>query len=378
MCCCACDDTAPPSPTARLMARRAARRRPTCGCQFVSTVLLSGDLPFLMSAACMGGCSHTYGCLYCKLARKDWFIADSDTVQGALRSWEGQARMAHVWTGVPFTCEGCRKVFATEAEVDAEVGPEKMNTYQHQHFNVIWHHRPLVPTFETRDGLRSTDASTEMLIVMTTPTDPMHLIMRETARVFFGTFCRHMATDADAARLNGAARQIGVSLEKKVAKRTGGKVGGDGQGPTLIGDHCDKVLADVRKGVEHSVLLAAAITDDAEREVAFKAWEALGAFVTLLVDGNTPDTAENRISKAAAVQAAADHYVEIYRDVIGLGEPATFPPYLHIIKCHMADFITYFGTDLKQMSGQGLEHLQKIGKVGPPRHRTQLNPRFLS
>jgi hypothetical protein len=85
--------------------------------------------------------------------------------------------------------------------------------------------------------------------------------------------------------------------------------------------------------------------------------------VELLCDGDTPDTPENRITKAAKVQAAADHYVDMYREVIGLGESRHFPPYLHIVNCHLADFIINLGTDMKHYSGQGLEHLQKIGKA---------------
>ena len=84
--------------------------------------------------------------------------------------------------------------------------------------------------------------------------------------------------------------------------------------------------------------------------------------VELTVDTLLDDTAENRAARAVQVRKASVDYFNQYMQVVDVGSSASFPNYVHEIGSHLHMYIEHHGPNISQMSGQGLEHLNKLGQ----------------
>ena len=159
-----------------------------------------------------------------------------------------------------------------------------------------------------------------------------------------------------------------------------GGANGRGQGvdekPSFIGDHCDKLLEDLGRGV-HSRLLQLVCPPET-RDLTNRYWRSLCMLVEELVDTKTQNTAEAREKKSEDLKVLCENYVTLYNEAVGVPEAKNYPNYLHYIKCHLWLQPLSHGTNLSQYSTQGLEHLNKIGKGKFPHFTSMTYMRVLT
>ena len=149
-----------------------------------------------------------------------------------------------------------------------------------------------------------------------------------------------------------------MAFEKKVKPRKPTGKHHDEKRIAMVGKHCPvllkhwRALVDLRTPEGHDM-----------RAHVVKYWESLEAlWHEVMVNGpQLQDTAENRRAMAARVKTLGHDYWLACRGVMtdAIVQKCL---YVHIIKDHLAEQVVSFGPNLKQGSGQGLEHLNKARK----------------
>ena len=127
------------------------------------------------------------------------------------------------------------------------------------------------------------------------------------------------------------------------------------------GDQVSYLLNDLRQGANSKILLSLNLDDEKAGEVS-DMWSRAALLFDLILDNKTPNTAANRATKSESVRVAAANYVAGYETYITVPEAKNYPNYLHEIKFHLHQYVAWVTTNLSEMSGQALEHLNKMAK----------------
>ncbi|KAK3249233.1 hypothetical protein CYMTET_41329 [Cymbomonas tetramitiformis] len=179
----------------------------------------------------------------------------------------------------------------------------------------------------------------------------LHWLLRLIDLLFLFTVHIHADTEEKAAALSELLQKKGVSLNKKVKPYDAMKASSSRDDKTtFIGEHCASILAEYPDYLELH-------TPDSRKDQYENMWLATYSFFELMW---TPveDTPENREAHAQEVFEKAKEMADAITD----GLPAINSLYLHI-SLHLPVFIRRHGCNLRQYSGQGGEHLNKLGQM---------------
>ncbi|KAK3247497.1 hypothetical protein CYMTET_43002 [Cymbomonas tetramitiformis] len=168
---------------------------------------------------------------------------------------------------------------------------------------------------------------------------------------FMFTVHIHADTEDKAATLSTLLQEKGVSLSKNVKPFDAMRASNSRDDKTtFIGEHSATVLADYAD-------FLALHTPESRKDTYEDIWLSIYCFFELMWRP-VEDTPEHRVAHAEEVYAKATEMV----DAIGDGLPAVNSLYLHI-SLHLPEIIRRHGCNLRQYSGQGGEHLNKMGQV---------------
>jgi len=158
-----------------------------------------------------------------------------------------------------------------------------------------------------------------------------------------------------------AMRSVGIKPKNTqyVVRVPGGTKNADAS--SFTGDQVSHLMNDLRQGGNSKILCSLNLDDEKAGEVS-DMWLCAADLFDLLLDTATPNTAANRVTKSEKVRVAAARYVATYERVINVPKSQNYPNYLHEIKFHFHQYILYVSTNLSELSGQALEHLNKMAK----------------
>jgi len=365
---------------------------------FYEWLMVGGDKPGVCGLLGMGCSGSDAGCTVCVASRKagEWDLTRACEIPLSMyRTFEHACALAHcnpLDKFAPWTCPapGCRKEFKCQQDVDDDVvlvGVAQNKKHRDGHYNQNHKQPPLVICWdrdhdrvkarvmeqlggELPDGKSFLDVILEnpkygTLIAKQAVLCILHLALRETARMFKLTIVARLTSQEQLHALLVAFKALGVSTPPNFKTQTVGK--DNPVCPSFNGDHCDKVLADMRlgdgvDGENGSTILNAVKLERRDHNQAVELWAVAGNLIELIVDTRTPDTVEGRLDKSERVKAVAATYVYTYNRYLPIEKSIHMSVYMHEIKCHLHLYFLWVSTNISQLSGQGLEHVNKLGK----------------
>ncbi|KAK3285892.1 hypothetical protein CYMTET_6517 [Cymbomonas tetramitiformis] len=309
--------------------------------QFSFKLTHGGDLLFICASLAHYGVHGGYPCPFC-FGEKGKLLDTSEEFE--LRTYQKILELVHRATP-PFTCSACGKHFRNQRDVDNDKLPETKAGRKNQvkqHFGHYMHCRPVFPVWECDDVVDVISGCVACLL---------HWLLRLIDLLFLFTVHIHADTEEKAAALSELLQKKGVSLNKKVKPYDAMKASSSRDDKTtFIGEHCASILAEYPDYLELH-------TPDSRKDQYENMWLATYSFFELMW---TPveDTPENREAHAQEVFEKAKEMADAITD----GLPAINSLYLHI-SLHLPVFIRRHGCNLRQYSGQGGEHLNKLGQM---------------
>ncbi|KAK3241177.1 hypothetical protein CYMTET_49039 [Cymbomonas tetramitiformis] len=281
------------------------------------------------------------------LSRELSAIAKTPLTVGA---WQFSFKLTHGGGFTIYLCQlgtlcACGKHFRNQREVDNDKLPETKSGRKNQvkqHFGHYMHCKPVFPVWECDDIFDVISGCVACLL---------HWLLRLIDLLFLFTVHIHADTEEKAVALSELLQKKGVSLNKKVKPYDAMKASSSRDDKTtFIGEHCASILAEYPDYLELH-------TPEARKDQYENMWLATYSFFELMW---TPveDTPENREAHAQEVFKMAKEMADAITD----GVPAINSLYPHI-SLHLPVFIRRHGCNLRQYSGQGGEHLNKLGQM---------------
>ena len=163
-------------------------------------------------------------------------------------------------------------------------------------------------------------------------------------------------TDTKAESVKSVLGSLNVNMNMKVHKKkqNSTKIKSESKNH-FIGAHCGVLL-------EHFQQLLDLHAPPAKKHVYETSWFCLGVLWNSIVEP-MPDTPQNRETKALNIESKAREFKQAF-----LAQGGNGTPYLHKCEAHTGDQIRIHGTDLKHLSTQGGEHLNKLSAQWGHRH----------
>ena len=140
-------------------------------------------------------------CVYCEVHSSRLFDRNASTKRTLTRLYQ-MAHLLRPGESLPFECPGCRKVFNTTADLDADVEPQSSIEYERAHASSAWHRAPLV------------DIEPSEYVMCC-----LHLLLSLSKLLFKKRILPMLHSDAQAKSLNEFLKSIGVCIPNQ------GKVG---------------------------------------------------------------------------------------------------------------------------------------------------------
>ncbi|KAK3248718.1 hypothetical protein CYMTET_41825 [Cymbomonas tetramitiformis] len=273
---------------------------------------------------------------------KDDLLDTSKTFE--LRTYQKILELVHR-AEPPFTCSDCGKHFRNQAAVDNDkLASTKSGRKEQvrQHFGHYLHCVPVFPVWECEGTIDVISACVACLL---------HWLLRLIDMAFMFTVHIHVDTEEKAATMSTLLQEKGVSLSKNVKPFDAMRASNSRDDKTtLTGEHSATVLADYAD-------FLALHTPESRKDTYEDTWLSIYCFFELMWRP-VEDTPEHRVAHAEEVYAKATEMV----DAISDGLPAVNSLYLHI-SLHLPEIISRHGCNLRQYSGQGGGHLNKMGQV---------------
>ncbi|KAK3284182.1 hypothetical protein CYMTET_8152 [Cymbomonas tetramitiformis] len=313
------------------------------GRQFSIKLTHGSDLLFICASLAHYGVHGQYPCPFC-FGEKDELLDTSKDFE--LRTYQKILELVHR-AKPPFTCpaEGCKKHFPNQRAVDNDTLPTTKSGKKEQvrkHYGHFMHCQPVFPVWECEDVDTVISACIACLL---------HWLLRLIDLLFLFTIHIRADDEEKADALSKLLQHKGVSLNKKVKPYDAMRASKSrGDKTTFIGEHSASVLAEYSDYLDLH-------TPESRKDTYEDMWLVTYEFFELMWK-DVEDTPENREAHAAEVWEKAKEMSDAITD----GVPAIHSLYLHI-SLHLPLFIRKHGCNLRQYSGHGGEHLNKLGQM---------------